>query len=511
MGSNSKDIFRHVEELIEENERLRKENKALRAENRSLRAENKRLRERIDCLERTMEERIIKAVEEAVAKVTAHFEGIIDEKDKEILRLKAQIEKDSSTSSKPPSSDGFKKIPNNREKSEKKQGGQPGHKGNRLNIPDNLAELVSQGKAEHIVISDVEEGEPYVSDWEMDIRFQLVFIEHRRKPGTPPKIEYGNNVKTLAVYLCVIGLIAVQRLSDFFREMTHGLLTVSKAALAKFTREAATGVNLETHIQDLLNGKVMNVDDTPIKTSERPKPDGTLETSKKTTFNAYIRTYSNETTTVLTANPRKGNESLVSDNILTQFHGIVSQDHESKFYNYGIANATCGGHLTRELKGITQLQMLEWAEDARQFFLEMNKRKNADVHEGRTFCEPDLLCLYESRYDELLNAGKQQLAVMPSRSFGYKELNRMVNRLRKHKNNYMLFMRDYDVPFTNNLAERDLRHCKTKQKVSGCFRSWQGVQDYCKIRSVLATAKKRGRNLFGSLSALFVNSCPAGQ
>jgi len=109
-----------------------------------------------------------------------------------------------------------------------------------------------------------------------------------------------------------------------------------------------------------------------------------------------------------------------------------------------------------------------------------------------------LVCLYhyEKRYDELLQEGKLQLASMPPKSFGYDELRRMVNRLNKHKDNCLLFIRDYEAPFTNNQAERDLRHCKTKQKVSGCFRSWQGVLDYCKIRSLLATSKKTRRESF---------------
>ena len=75
----------------------------------------------------------------------------------------------------------------------------------------------------------------------------------------------------------------------------------------------------------------------------------------------------------------------------------------------------------------------------------------------------------------------------------------------------MLFMRNYEAPFTNNEAERDLRHCKTRQKISGCFRSWQGILDYYKIRSLLSTAKKRGQNLLDTLSCLFSKQIPAGQ
>jgi regulator of replication initiation timing len=510
MSRNSKDLFRHVEELIERNERLCEENKRFRTENSTLRAENKRLRERLDLLETTTEARISSAVEEAVAKATAPLLKAIEEKDKEILRLKAQIGKDSSNSSKPPGSDGFKKIPNSREKSVKKQGGQHGHKGHRLNIPENLAELVCEGKAQHIVLSDVGDEEQYVSDWTIDLKMIPVFTEYRRKPGLPPKIEYGTNLKVLAVYLCVIGLVALKRLSEFFREITHGLITVSKATLAEFTRQAAERIDVECCIQDLLNGKVINVDETPIKTSERPTLGGKLEISEKTTFSAYIRTYSNENTTVLTANPHKTQESVCADNILTQFHGIVSQDHESKFYHYGTSNATCGAHLTRELKGMSELQMLTWAEDVRQFFLEMNRHKNNDMLEGKTFCDPILLSRFQARYDELLKTGRDQLACMKPKSFGYEELNRMVNRLEKYKENYLLFICNYDAPFTNNLAERDLRHCKTKQKVSGCFRSWQGVLDYCVIRSLLATAKKRGISLFDSLFSSLALNGPAG-
>ena len=154
-------MFRQLEELTVENEQLKKENKELRAENRWLRAENIRLTQRLETLEMTIEDRINKAVEEAVAKATAPLLEVIAEKDKEILRLKSQIAKDSSNSSKPSSSNGFKQIPNNREKSDRKCGGQLGHKASLLEIPKNLEELVEQGLAEHIIWSDRADVEIY--------------------------------------------------------------------------------------------------------------------------------------------------------------------------------------------------------------------------------------------------------------------------------------------------------------------------------------------------------------
>ena len=85
------------------------------------------------------------------------------------------------------------------------------------------------------------------------------------------------------------------------------------------------------------------------------------ETSEHTTFSAYVRTYSNATTTLLTANAYKNEEGVRTDGILTRFFGIVSHDHETKFYNFGTKHAAYGAHLIRELKGMAELCMLPWA------------------------------------------------------------------------------------------------------------------------------------------------------
>ncbi|MGL5513799.1 MAG: IS66 family transposase, partial [Sporomusa sp.] len=445
-----------------ENEKLKKENRILRG----YKAEAMSLRAKIDALESSIAERIEEAVAEAVAKATAPLLAKIDEQEKEIQRLKSQINKDSSNSSKPPSMNGFRKPANNREQSTRQQGGQVGHKGNRLNIPENLEELKIAGKIEHrIIYEGISEGEAYVSDFEINLKIVPEYIETRRAAGAPPQISYGEDIRALAVYLSLVGLISIKRLTEFFSEITYGMANISKATVAKFINVAAERVDLHPFIQELLNGEVVHVDETPIKTTERPNDENILETARGTTFNAYIRTYSNEKTTILTANPRKTEESVKRDDILTQFHGIVAQDHESKFYNFGDKHATCGAHLSRELKGLAELNLLDWAAEFRVFFVGMNTHKNKDLAQGISTCDPVLLAQFESQYDELLERGVALLAGMKIKSFGSEELLRMTNRLTKHKDNYMLFIRNYTAPFTNNQAERDLRHCKTKQKI----------------------------------------------
>ncbi len=509
-------MFRQIEEQAEKIDKQERERRELRAENRQLRAENRILRERIANLERTFEERIAKAVSQAVAEATkplyariARLEAENQVKDIEIKRLKGQINKDSSNSSKPPSSNGFKKIPNNRERSSRKTGGQEGHKGHTLTIPKDLGELVEKRKVRHEIIDETGGKKEYVSDWTVGLRIMPVYTERRRCSGTPPVIRYGVEVQALCVYLQHEGMMSLERISAFLKEATDGLISPSEATILSFSRQAADGVDITEMINDLLNGAVMHTDDTTVKTTQRQKSDApSLETAEHTTFNAYVRTYSNARTTLLLPSSDKSDEGVKEHNILPRFFGILSHDHEAKFYHYGDRHATCGTHLTRDLKGMAELCMLPWAGRVRDFFLQMNHKKNEDLEELKTCCDPAVLKRFEARYDALAEEGAILLAQKKEKSLGFNELRKMVNRLRNFKDTYLLFIRDYCAPFSNNLSERDLRHSKTKQKVSGPNRAWQGLRDYCTIRSLTGTARKRGHNILLAIRSALLSPAP---
>jgi transposase len=305
------------------------------------------------------------------------------------------------------------------------------------------------------------------------------------------------------------GIVALQRISDFLTEVSGGLVSPCRATVEGIIKGFAGKLSpeLEGIRQTLLNGKTLHVDETPLRTTEKPEYDEKgeqkrLKVSKNATQNAYMRVYSNYKATLYTVNPQKDARSVERDGILPQFQGIVSHDHEAKFYGFGTGDATCGAHLLREMKGLRELYNCQWAGGFADFYKAMNAHKNVDMRRGVIECDASILHACSAQYDALLESGFEILRAMGDKSFGRNELRRMLNRLHEYKAAYMLFMENYDAPFTNNQAERDLRPCKTKQKVSGCFRSWHGLEVFAAIGSYFSTLKKSSCNLLSSVLSI---------
>ena len=487
-----------------------------------LKAENKSLINRMNYFESNLEAIVAKAVHAAVTPLKEELR----QKDKdlqsahqEIGRLKALINKDSSNSSKPPSSNGFKEVMNNRVKSGKKQGGQFGHKGHRLSLPENMEELERLGTLERRLTDYTDGTEPYISRYQLDIQTKVIVTEYRfSQDATLPsefynEVTYGDETKAILLVLLNEGIVPKKRLAEIISGLTHQAIHLSPATLESFQKEFATKLvaakELEAIKTHLLNAEVMHVDDSSLKTTQRiiyDEEDIQLvkgyETKEKGSYRATIRTYSNPHSTLLTMNPTKAEVGVIRDNILPRFHGTLVHDFESKFFKYGQRNAACVAHLIRTLIGLLTLYKREIAGEIADFFREMNAYKEQNIQEGMTSCDPERLASFEAMYDELMRRSRAIIHAAPS-DFGQEELRVIIDRLEAHKDNYMLFMQDYQIPWTNNQAERDLRMDKTKQKVSGAFRSWVGVNTHAVNRSFISTVKKRKLDLVGAIRKVF--------
>jgi hypothetical protein len=509
MGTNyGRGIIKQVEELTLRNEQLE-------VEKEDLKVQSKELSHRLKELEAKISSEISKAVEEAVKEATEPlYEKITEleaEKAKlnaEVFRLSNQINKNSGNSSKPPSTDGFKRIPNLREHSSRKPGGQKGHPGRNLKLPENLNELVDKGLARRETVDHTDGTTPYVSRYVIDVEVNLVVTEHRYAKGKAPRgneVTYGENIKAMSVLLSTEGIIAEERLSKYFKEITNKAIPISDATIDNFLTEFSDSLDPEIEeIENcLLNELVMHVDDTPVRCTQKPDysvEEPVIETSKGTSFNSYIRTYSNKDTTLYTVNPQKNIEGIERDGVLPKYVKTLIHDNEAKFHNYGIRNGLCCTHLCRDLIGLHDLQKIPWADEMCKFMIALNDHKKADQKSGKESCDQDELEKFSRNYDLLIEQGQKALSLLKDKELGFDELRKMLNRLIKYKDCYLLFIRDYKVPFSNNQAERDLRPIKTKQKVSGCFRSWEGIKRFTKIRSFISTAKKRNLNILESIN-----------
>ena len=496
---------------------LREQIEALTNENRRLESENRRLRERIAEMEASIEETVSTAVSDAVRQATEPLLEALAKANAEIERLNAIINKNSSNSSKPPSTDGFNRIPNSREPSGKPRGGQKGHPGRRLGLPENIEELERRGIVERRIIDNTNGASKYISRYTIDIEVKVIVTEHRyANAGDLPEslkneVSYGDSLKAAVLLLSSEGMIADKRLSDIVSGLTNGVVNLSTATLYSFQKQLAqkvveSGV-LKAIEQDLLDGEVMHTDDTGVRSTERivyPKTrEGDAkpiyEQAKNKSFRVTIRTYSNERSTIYTVNPQKDKAGVERDGILPKFNNILCHDHESKFRSYGKKHANCCEHLCRDLKGLYDTKNCGWAMAMRAFMYGMNEHKKKDLKAGIHFCDPQKLAGFESEYDIFVEQGRAILGQMEADELGRSDINAMLNRLTDYKDSYMLFIRDYKAPFTNNLAERDLRPEKTKDKISGPFRSWEGTVVHTQIRSVISTAKKRGMELLSTI------------
>jgi len=136
------------------------------------------------------------------------------------------------------------------------------------------------------------------------------------------------------------------------------------------------------------------------------------------------------------------------------------------------------------------------------FLAGMNTARKNLIEQGSSSFDEDALKKYFARYDELVELGYRQNKKTSNR-LAKKEEKTLLNRLVKYKANHLFFLKDFRVPFDDNMSERDLRMCKQRQKMSGGFRTDDGIQMFCDIMSVIRTIKRRGMNIFQSINDLF--------
>jgi len=183
--------------------------------------------------------------------------------------------------------------------------------------------------------------------------------------------------------------------------------------------------------------------------------------------------------------------------ILPKFLGTAIHDHWKSYYQYDrCAHGECNEHHLRTLKYLYEDLGEAWADEIARLLLRIERHVELCRTFGVRRLEQEDIAEYYRVYRSILASADQSKSA-PAES------RRLAKRLTDYEAEALLFMLDFDVPFTNNLAERDVRMPKLRQKISGCFRSDEGKKAFARTRGYISTVKKRGKNVIDGLVSAF--------
>jgi len=440
----------------------------------------------------------------------------VDNLQKEVQKLKDQLAKNSRNSSKPPSSDGSRKpAPRSlRERGKRKPGGQKGHLGSTLKMSDN---------PDHTIVHEVNRceycGHSLKDRVPSDIERRQVFdippisvevVEHRAEVKECPccgkvnratfpeqvkaPAQYGPRLKAVAVYLRQYQLLPFKRTCELFHDLFS--IDLCDGTLMNITESCSELLNepLEQIRKKLEKSPVVNFDET-----------GSSVKGKR----QWLHVAGNAFLTYYGIHPRRGSKATDHIGILPNFKGRAIHDFWKPYFKYDCAHGLCNAHHLRELTFVHEQHDQSWAKDMIDCLLDIKKTVD-ETREMSDSISKEQIRRFETRYQDILDEGYNKNP-LPVKDPAKKKRGRqkktqarnLLERLDEHREKALAFMYDFDVPFDNNLAERDLRMIKTQQKISGTFRSQRGAGAFCRIRSYISTVRKNAVNVIDAIENIF--------
>lgn len=426
--------------------------------------------------------------------------------------LDNKISKNSGNSSVPPSQDPNRsRKPKN--KSNKKSGGQAGHKGSnlaRVLNPDAVVEHKPKGKCKCGKSISELKHELHSSRQVFEVEILKKTIEHRvfetvctcgkshcasYPTGVTAPVQYGASIQAVVSYLSKYQLIPYERLQEMMSEIFD--CPLSEGTVDNICLKSITGLeDFENKAkEELLKQKIIHVDETPVR----------VENNKN-----YFHVACNQAISLISYHVSRGMKAVVDIGVLDKFKGTLIHDCYSMYFNYGKSHVVCNGHLLRELKFVEDQYEFRWSSEMQIFLYDLKALVDSSKESDERLFDHLDADKFAEEFEGILKRGRSEMSSLivsvvnkgKVRGKQHPALN-LCNRMLRLKKEILLFMYDFDIPFTNNEAERDLRMAKVHQKVSGCFRSERGARNYALFRSYILTIKKQGLGIFEAIKNLF--------
>ncbi len=418
----------------------------------------------------------------------------------------------SANSSKPPSSDPHR-LRKDKKPSGKKAGGQHGHLGamlKKVESPDEIQVIridkrtLPRGGHYH----DAGFEWRQVIDVEFTVkvteyRAQILQDEHGARYVAPfpaqvtRPVQYGVNLKAHAVYLSQFQLIPYQRIQDHFRDQMN--IELSTGTLYNINQQAYEALAQfdEIAANTLAAAAQMHVDETGVNVDGK---------------GLWLHSASNALWTHFRVHAKRGTQAMNEIGIVPRFTGILCHDHWKPYFTYPCAHALCNAHHVRELERAWEQDHQRWAQCMKSFLEEINTA----THAAGGQLAPEAAQVYRVKYRQTLADAQRECpppdVPTPAGKRGRQKRSKarnLLERLVNYEEEVLRFMENSKVPFTNNQAENDIRMTKVQQKISGCFRSLEGAQMFCRIRGYISTCRKHGVSASEALKQLFQGALPA--
>lgn len=299
----------------------------------------------------------------------------------------------------------------------------------------------------------------------------------------PGPLQYGNGLKAYVINMLICQMVALNRVQKSISAMMGQV--ISEATMLKYVlrlHEALAAWEKDA-VKQLLQSPAMHVDETSLRVDQK---------------NHWIHVYAAGDITLKRLHRKRGKEAIEAIDIIPRYGGVIIHDCWASYLSYAhCGHGLCGSHLLRELTFIVESNGYAWAKNMKRVLQETCKAVAAspDKH-----LSDEAYRNLQKRYRAILTRGEKELPAIPDKPQGQRgkmaksDAHNLWERLREHEQAVLLFAKDSNVAFTNNRAERDLRMSKVKQKVSGCFRSSQYADAYCRISSYLQTMANKGHN-----------------
>jgi transposase len=316
-------------------------------------------------------------------------------------------------------------------------------------------------------------------------------------PEVMDAVQYGANLQGLMVYLMELQLIPSARVCEMLAEVFG--VSVSEGTLYNVRSrcfEALAPAEQEIKAA-ILRSAVIHLDETGFRVRNKLW---------------WLHVACTDGLTFYFVHTHRGQIAMDAMGILPKFTGIGVHDGLRSYALYAMLHGLCNAHHLRELIFIVERYAQTWAEEMITLLRELNQRVKVAKAEGETALTPNDLAGFIQQYADILQRGFDANPPEPIPENQVKSRGRpkqspaknLLDRLKSQQDDVLRFIHNFDVPFDNNQAERDLRMMKLKQKISGCFRSDTGAQMFCRIRSYLSTLRKQGRNVLDALVQLFM-------